>query len=988
MRSSNGRKILAAYIFFVIAMITSVLAKGGGGGGGNPVPTPAPQPVPPAPTLVSPAAGASFVQPVTLSWNASAATVGPIGSYTWQVGTSSAFTTVIASGFTDVDNDSTIPTPTADKVSGLPNGTYFWRVKATALTSNGGVDSPWSVTRTFAITGLGAAPATPTILTPGNNSQFHVDEFFKINWSAVAGAQYYILEADDEPTFSYPLTLSQSPVTFGTQFGAGWGNLLTAYYRVRAVSADGVRSLPSSTLTINVTNTAPVPPAVSLISPANAAPVTTPFFIDWSDTPNPQVPAYDVEFNTSSTFGDATSALSLPGVSRSDYLITANLLAPGNYFWHVRALHGAVAGPWSATRSVTVTAGVEPPNVNLFAILPDAINAYGGNSISARVVLDNPAPAGGAVVTLSTDMPQVQLPSTTVTVAAGKTDATVFPILTGPVPNNGLSIGVIGDLFAGYSAGEVGNSLGVLPIYSGLSLSNQSVVGGSAVTGTVTLLSPAPAGGTTISLVTSDSSVVLPPATVFIPQGSIDAQFSIATFPVTAPIRITLDSGTAIEGYRAPQNTLVVRPAGASPSPATLSTLTLNSTSVAAGVSLSGFVTLTAPAPVGGEVINLAASANGTQIAPASVTVPAGSTSATFSTLAAPQVNSATWVLFQARDDASGASLGRLFEIQPSVGPATLLAIGPSDQNLIGGNTGRASVALIMPAPAGGGVVTLSTDNPTYIHVPASVTIPAGNSAVSFAVGTSSVPILPTGGNIFASAGGITKSIFVDVSPDPNAPSILQSVTFNPSSVVGGNTTTGTLLLNSPAPAGGAEATLATSNGVASPQPVATVPAGQTSVTFTVNTSAVTANTSVTITAIVGSASQTGVLTVTKAGAAPTPTPTPRPTPTPTPTSPPSNPGSPLSAPSQLAPAADTRVAPGATIAFDWSDVSGAANYTLQVSDQSNFSDTPLVNQTLTVSQFSTSTLPTKTMWWRVRANDGSGNSGSWSAARRFEVKN
>jgi hypothetical protein len=26
-------------------------------------------------------------------------------------------------------------------------------------------------------------------------------------------------------------------------------------------------------------------------------------------------------------------------------------------------------------------------------------------------------------------------------------------------------------------------------------------------------------------------------------------------------------------------------------------------------------------------------------------------------------------------------------------------------------------------------------------------------------------------------------------------------------------------------------------------------------------------------------------------------------------------------------------------------------------------------------------------MWWRVRANDASGNPGAWSAVRRFEVK-
>src|SRR4026209_520352 len=148
-------------------------------GGRSPRPTPPPA-QPPAPVLVNPANNASLVQPITLDWNPVSAPGGPIGSYTWQVGTTSGFTTVIASGFTNMDSDPSVPTPTADKVSGLPNGTYFWRVKATQLGPNGGVDSPWSTVRSFSVTGPGPAPATPVFITPGNNAQFHVRESFNI----------------------------------------------------------------------------------------------------------------------------------------------------------------------------------------------------------------------------------------------------------------------------------------------------------------------------------------------------------------------------------------------------------------------------------------------------------------------------------------------------------------------------------------------------------------------------------------------------------------------------------------------------------------------------------------------------------------------------------------------------------------------------------------------------------------------------------------
>jgi hypothetical protein len=929
------------------------------------------QSTPPAPTLRAPASGASLVQPILLDWNPVSATGGPIGSYTWQVSATSGFTNIIASGFTDMESDPSIPTRTEDKLSGLPNGTYFWRVKATQLTggATGSVDSAWSAVRSFNVTGLGSAPATPSFITPTNNAQFHVRESFKIQWSAVSGAHYYILEADDQPSFSYPLVLTEAPLNFGTQFGALWGNPLTVYYRVRAVSVDGVRSLPSATLKVTITNSAPVPAGVSQLSPAAGATVRLPFFFDWSDTSNPQIPGYDLEVNTSSTF-PASSNVLLLSPTRSDYMITRDLLAPGSYFWRVRALHGDVAGPWSASRAITVTAPIAPPNVNLFAILAEPGNAYGGNSTQARVMLDNPAPAGGAVVTIASDLPQVNMPGTTVAVPAGKTDATITPIATGPVPNNGVSFGIIGDLFAGYANGRGQNSFGVLPILYGTSLSNESVVGGNSVTGTVTLQSPAPPGGTMVKLVSSDPNLVRTPATVFIPAGATGVDLTIPTSAVSVPIRVVIETGTDVEGYRAPQVWLTLRPPGSPTPPPSLSSLTLSQSAVPSGARITGTVRLTSPAPAGGAVVTLQGSMEGQVITPPSVTVPAGSMSATFTTRPAPETPFPRWVFIGAHYGTSDGSQARILEIDPAPGLPTLLAIGPASQDLIGGNSGRGSVALVIPAPAGGGTINLTTDNPSVIHVPASVAIAEGNSAVSFTIGTSPVSGLPTGGNVIASAGGVSKSIFVNVAPDPNAAPLLQSMTISPTSVSGGTSATGTVFLSSPAPAGGISITLSTSNRSAAMAPgIVTVPAGQTSATYTLTTFAVTADTSVTITAFYDT-TRTASITVTR-GTAPSPTPTPT---------------TALAAPTQLSPAADARFAPGTNITFDWSDISGAASYTIQISDQSSFSSL-IVNQRAAVSQFSTATLPLKTMWWRVRADDASGNSGTWSAARRFEVK-
>src|SRR5262249_12066819 len=157
----------------------------------------------------------------------------------------------------------------------------------------------------------------------------------------------------------------------------------------------------------------------------------------------------------------------------------------------------------------------------------------------------------------------------------------------------------------------------------------------------------------------------------------------------------------------------------------------------------------------------------------------------------------------------------------------------------------------VMPAPAGGGGVALSSDNPAA-QVPATVSIAAGNSANSFTIMTTPVTTA-TSVNITATAGGVTKSFFVNLGPDPNAPPLLQSVTVSPTSVAGGTSASGTVFLSSPAPAGGVTVTLATSSGSAAQVPgVVSVPAGQTSANFTVTSFAVPSSTVVTITAFLG----------------------------------------------------------------------------------------------------------------------------------------
>src|SRR5205809_1646220 len=210
--------------------------------------------------------------------------------------------------------------------------------------------------------------------------------------------------------------------------------------------------------------------------------------------------------------------------------------------------------------------------------------------------------------------------------------------------------------------------------------------------------------------------------------------------------------------------------------------------------------------------------------------------------ITAPQVNAPRYVLIQGSYGTSGGMQATLLEIDPGPpGSSVLFALGVNPMGLIGGTSTRGTVSLVMLAPAGGGAVTLTSDDPSLVQVPPTVSIPAGNSANSFTITTSPVVIGATV-RINATAGGVTRSAFINLGPDPNAPPLLASVTLAAVSVTGGNSVSGTVFLNGTAPAGGVSVTLSTSNLSARPQPVVTVPAGQGSASFTVTTSPVSAN--------------------------------------------------------------------------------------------------------------------------------------------------
>ncbi len=287
--------------------------------------------------------------------------------------------------------------------------------------------------------------------------------------------------------------------------------------------------------------------------------------------------------------------------------------------------------------------------------------------------------------------------------------------------------------------------------------------------------------------------------------------------------------------------------------PLTVASVTVNPGSIAAGGTSQGAVTLSATT---GSAVTLSSSNTAVATVPGSVTIAAGSASANF-TVTGVGAGTAT---ITASISGSQGSVGITVTGPP---PLTALGLTLSASTVVGGNPVTGTLILSTPAPAGGTVVSLSSTDP--VSVPASVTIPAGQTTATFTVNTRAVGGAFNNVAINATAGSLSATATLTVTPAAPPPGSLQSIALNPSSVAGGGTSQGTATLTSAAPAGGTVVTLSSGNAAASVPGSITIPAGSTSGTFTVTTTTVSSNTQVTITGSAGGATQTATLTVTAA---------------------------------------------------------------------------------------------------------------------------
>ncbi len=193
---------------------------------------------------------------------------------------------------------------------------------------------------------------------------------------------------------------------------------------------------------------------------------------------------------------------------------------------------------------------VGPAALNSLAVNPSSLT--GGQSATGAVGLSGPAPANGALVTLSSANPAATVPSS-VTVPANATSAN-FTVSTTAVGSITL-----GNITAAYAGVAKAATLAVNPsapaALSAMTLSPTTVVGGSNSIGTVTLTKAAPAGGLVVTLASNKPTKALVPANVTVPAGASSAAVNVAT---TAVNKKTIASISASYGGVTKSATLTI----------------------------------------------------------------------------------------------------------------------------------------------------------------------------------------------------------------------------------------------------------------------------------------------------------------------------------------------------------------------------------------------------------------------------------------------
>ncbi len=174
----------------------------------------------------------------------------------------------------------------------------------------------------------------------------------------------------------------------------------------------------------------------------------------------------------------------------------------------------------------------DSPALSSIALIPAGVT--GGTNSTATVTLTSPAGPGGVTVTLSSSNTAAATLAASVDVPEGETTASATVTTMAVVSQTTVTIAAV------YNGVTRTATLNVYPPdLSSFSISPGATSQGHAVTGTLELDGPAPAGGAAVAITCSNTQAALFASTVTIPAGQTGTSFPIQTSTVNFPITVT-----------------------------------------------------------------------------------------------------------------------------------------------------------------------------------------------------------------------------------------------------------------------------------------------------------------------------------------------------------------------------------------------------------------------------------------------------------------
>ena len=296
-----------------------------------------------APTALSPAGGATVQSVPPFAWTP----VQAADHYEFQLAADAGFNSPVLGHGSD---DFTTQNTRATVLKTIPNGTYYWRVRAIGA---GGSVSAWTAGLSFRKSWTAAA----ALQSPagGAGLSFGTDPL-KLGWSAVPGAANYLVSVATDPSLgSLSFHLDTDPTgipkvqanSLAISLALATG---TYYWNVIPLDAEGNRGVPSATASFSWTWPSTTTLHVTDLNSADE--VYDPQF-SWD--PVAGAARYEVEINSSSDFA-AGSKVCCDSTTIATSLSPTAVFKDNTYYWRVRAIDpDGNAGVWNAGPSFTKT---------------------------------------------------------------------------------------------------------------------------------------------------------------------------------------------------------------------------------------------------------------------------------------------------------------------------------------------------------------------------------------------------------------------------------------------------------------------------------------------------------------------------------------------------------------------------------------------------------------------------------------------------------